>query len=62
VAKYTGGGDPTKGCFAKGEAKDPNDWQFTNDAATVQGLAEEGAWGSARESVGFSPRLTVGSA
>jgi hypothetical protein len=41
VAKYTGGGDPTKGCFAKGEAKDPNDWQFTNDAATVQGLAEE---------------------
>jgi hypothetical protein len=46
VAKYTGGGDPTKGCFAKREAKDPNDCQFTNDAATVQGLAEDGAWGA----------------
>lgn len=41
VAKYTGGGDPTKGCFAKREAKDPNDCQITNDAATVQGLAED---------------------
>ena len=41
VAKYTGGGDPAKGCFAKLEAKDPNDCQHMNDSATVRGLAED---------------------
>jgi hypothetical protein len=41
VAKYTGGDDPTKGCFAKLEAKDPNDCQHTNDSATVRGLVED---------------------
>jgi hypothetical protein len=39
-AKYTGGLDPTKGCFAKLEAKNPNDCQFTNDSGTLQGLVE----------------------
>ena len=39
VAKYTGGGDPTKGCFAKLEAKDPNDCQHANDSAALQALA-----------------------
>ncbi len=41
AAKYTGGADPTKGCFAKLEAKDPNDCQFTNDSATVQALVDD---------------------
>ena len=40
VAKYTGGLEPTKGCFAKLEAKDPNDCQSTTNSLTVQGLAE----------------------
>ncbi len=40
VAQYTGGADPAKGCFAKLEAKQPNDCRATNDAATVQALAE----------------------
>src|SRR5436190_492569 len=40
VAKYTGGVDPTKGCFAKLEAKNPNDCQFTNDSTTLQGLVD----------------------
>ncbi len=39
VAKYTGGGDPTKGCFAKLEVKDPNDCQHANDSAALQVLA-----------------------
>lgn len=38
VAKYTGGSDPAKGCFAKLEAKSPNDCQQANDAATLQSL------------------------
>ena len=40
VAKYTGGLNPAKGCFAKLEAKDPNDCQSTTNSLTVQGLAE----------------------
>jgi hypothetical protein len=40
VAKYTGGSDPTKGCFAKLESKNPNDCQFTNDSATLQGVLD----------------------
>jgi len=40
VAKYTGGLNPVKGCFAKLEAKDPNDCQSTTNSLTVQGLAE----------------------
>jgi hypothetical protein len=39
-AKYNGGVDPSKGCFAKLEAKNPNDCQATNDSATLQGLVE----------------------
>jgi hypothetical protein len=41
VAKYTGGVEPTKGCFAKREAKDPNDCQIPGDSATLQGLAAD---------------------
>jgi hypothetical protein len=41
VAKYTGGDDPAKGCFAKLEAKDPNDCQSTNDSLTVAGAGRE---------------------
>ena len=41
VAKYTGGLEPTKGCFAKLEAKDPNDCQSTTNSPTVQGLVGE---------------------
>lgn len=41
VAKYTGGIDPTKGCFAKLEAKVPNDClPPTGNSATLQTLAE----------------------
>ena len=40
VAKYTGGDDPTKGCFAKLQAKSPNDCQSMSDAGTVKALAE----------------------
>src|SRR5262249_55221919 len=40
VAKYTGGDEPAKGCFAKLEAKNPNDCQSTTDSPTVQALAE----------------------
>src|SRR5262249_7023882 len=40
VAKYTGGLEPTKGCFAKLEAKNPNDCQSTTNSLAVQGLAE----------------------
>jgi hypothetical protein len=40
VAKYTGGLVPAKGCFAKLQAKNPNDCQSTSDSLTVQGLAE----------------------
>jgi hypothetical protein len=40
VTKYTGGANPAKGCFAKLEAKNPNDCQATNDSATLQGLVE----------------------
>jgi len=38
-AKYNGS-EPAKGCFAKLEAKQPNDCQNTGDSATVQGAAE----------------------
>ncbi len=38
--KYNGGTEPAKGCFAKLEAKTPNDCQFTDDSATLQALAE----------------------
>jgi hypothetical protein len=39
--RYNGGVDPTKGCFAKLEAKIPNDCSGPlNDTATLQGLAE----------------------
>jgi hypothetical protein len=41
VAKYTGGADPAKGCFAKLEAKDPNDCQFTGDSGALQDLVED---------------------
>ena len=40
TAKYTGGADTTKGCFAKLQAKNPNDCRFTNDSGTVQGVAD----------------------
>ena len=40
VAKYSGGVDPARGCFAKLEAKNPNDCQSTSTSLTVQGLAE----------------------
>ena len=39
-AKYNGGIEPAKGCFAKLEAKNPNDCQFTNDSSALQGLVE----------------------
>src|SRR5262249_47523792 len=39
-AKYNGGLDETKGCFAKLEAKQPNDCLNTGDSATVQGVVE----------------------
>src|SRR5262245_60837713 len=39
-AKYTGGVDPTKGCFEKLENKDRNDCQILDDATTLQGLVE----------------------
>jgi hypothetical protein len=41
VTKYTGGLESTKGCFAKLQAKDPNDCQSTTDSLTVQGLTED---------------------
>src|SRR4029453_7550045 len=41
VAKYPGGADPAKGCFAKLEAKDPNDCQFTGDSGALQDLVED---------------------
>jgi hypothetical protein len=41
VAKYTGGLEPTKGCFAKLQAKNPNDCQSTTNSLTVQGLTED---------------------
>src|SRR5262249_47773809 len=37
-AKYTGSPDPTKGCFAKLEAKNPNDCQITGDSDTLEAL------------------------
>src|SRR5262249_10125946 len=40
TAKYTGGTDMTKGCFAKLEAKQPNDCRFPGDSDTVRGLAD----------------------
>jgi hypothetical protein len=39
--KFNGGLDPTKGCFAKLEAKVPNDCQFTNDSATLENLVDD---------------------
>jgi hypothetical protein len=42
VAKYTGGLDPTKGCFAKLEAKVENDCLAPlGNSATLQGLVED---------------------
>ncbi len=42
IAKYTGGPDPTKGCFAKLEAKMPNDCQPpTNNSGTLQTAVED---------------------
>src|SRR4030095_133286 len=38
--KYTGGVDPTKGCFAKLEAKVPNDCITTGDSAPVETQTE----------------------
>jgi hypothetical protein len=38
--KYTGGLEPSKGCFAKLEAKDPNDCQFPGDSGALQTLVE----------------------
>ena len=40
VAKFNGGADPAKGCFAKLEAKSPNDCQSTSPSLAVQGLVE----------------------
>src|SRR5262245_54749475 len=40
VAKYTGGADPAKGCFAKLQAKAPSDCQSTTDSPTVQARVE----------------------
>jgi hypothetical protein len=40
VAKYTGGDDPAKGCFAKLQAKTPNDCQSTTDSGTVKTKVE----------------------
>jgi hypothetical protein len=40
-AKYTGGADPTKGCFAKLEAKSGNDCQApTGNSAALQALVD----------------------
>src|SRR5262245_38916068 len=41
VAKYTGGVEPAKGCFARLQAKAPSDCQSTTDSPTVQGLVED---------------------
>src|SRR5262245_48511356 len=41
MAKYTGGAEAAKGCFAKLEAKNPNDCQSTTDSPTVKTLAED---------------------
>jgi len=41
TAKFTGGADPTKGCFAKLEAKVPNDCLITGDSATLQMQVED---------------------
>jgi hypothetical protein len=38
--KYNGGIDPTKGCFAKLEAKNPNDCQVPGDSGALQTLVE----------------------
>jgi len=40
VAKYDGGVDPTKGCFAKLEAKVGNDCINTNNSASLESLAD----------------------
>jgi cysteine-rich repeat protein len=39
--KFDGGLDPTKGCFAKLEAKAPNDCEILGDTATVEGLIDD---------------------
>src|SRR5262249_9179854 len=41
VAKYTGGDEPAKGCFAKLEAKNPNDCHSPTASPSVQALAED---------------------
>src|SRR5262245_49820470 len=41
VAKYTGGDEPARGCFAKVEARAPNDCQSTTDSPTVKALVED---------------------
>jgi hypothetical protein len=42
VAKYTGGPDPTKGCFAKLEAKAGNDCgPLTGNSGTLKGLVDD---------------------
>src|SRR5262249_53567361 len=38
--KYDGGDVPSKGCFAKLEAKTPNDCSVTNNSDDVRGLAD----------------------
>jgi len=40
LTKYNGGIDPTKGCFAKLEAKVPNDCAGSGDSSTVQGIVQ----------------------
>ena len=40
VAKYNGGTAPAKGCFAKIEAKVPNDCATTGDSAAIQAKVE----------------------
>jgi hypothetical protein len=43
TAKYTGGTEPAKGCFAKVEAKGApfNDCRFTGDSDTLQALVDD---------------------
>jgi len=41
VAKFTGGANPAKSCFARLEAQASNDCQFTGDASAVQAVADD---------------------
>src|SRR4029077_8270832 len=44
--KYSGGADPTKGCFAKLEAKTPNDCSTTGNSAALEAIVDSSCVGA----------------